>query len=279
MIAATGGTIFSLVAVFTATIAWFNLNQAVKGTGMAIKATTSGPAFSSVAIHLLDSDPNYKSTEQVLKFDPTPARVVGPNGQIIEDNTEGNISILDYADLHKTDPVLLLFSLTVSVSFSDLNLHATLNAKASNDPDPYPNNQVTATNRDSFPLSHVVHFVSCTYNGTDGFPYHNVVIDSSYTPPTSEGAYVTTSNDVSFVSVSSDPANMETPLSIPYNTITIFEGTGSGSARYLGVVMDYYVPAIEALMTANLGNANIASSEGGRTPNRIGFSCDWVMEL
>ena len=276
--AATAMSIFSLAAVFTATIAWFALNHEVESDGMKIKATINGPAFSSVQVHLLD--PDETSTEYVYKFNSTPAVVFDEEGEIISGS--GNVKVLDYGDLNKTTPVLLLFKLGVDdatsgnpigVQASELLLKATTTYTTAV-------NEVTLANKDSFPLSHAIYFRSGVFSDST-FSFDVVVKDD----PNVANDVVGVPYETKFVNV--NISNIAEPLSLSSSTLTVYQGSGSTVVKYLAVVMDYYVPAIEALMTANLGNTNIStpyvngedSSGGTRTPNRIGFVCDWTMEL
>ena len=278
IIGATSIALFSLVSVFTATIAWFALNHEVDSNGLKIKATINGPAFSSVQVHLLDK--NKTSTEYVLRFDSNPAVIFDEEGTIVSGN--GNVKILDYGDLNQTTPVLLLFKLGVDdtnsssaplgVKESELLLTATTSYETAI-------NQVTEANKDSFPLSHAIYFRSGTFTN-DVFDYDVVVKDD----PTLNSDVVGLTQETKFVNINS--ANVSSPLSLPSSSINVYKGTSTTIVKYLAVVMDYYVPAVEALMSANLGNTHISSPyvnesthEGSRIPNRIGFVCDWIMEL
>ena len=96
IVAATGMSIFTLVTVFTATMAWFALNNDVDSHGMIIRVKNDSQSyFSGLSIHRCYTNES-SSTRFVFK---TAAA------------TSSEYKIDDYSQLNTTQPVLLLFPL------------------------------------------------------------------------------------------------------------------------------------------------------------------------
>ena len=140
--AATGMCLFSLVAVFAATIAWFTMNNSVGASGMTIKVKTPGVSFSSIEVHRCISN---QCTDSQLVFYET--------GTPISDGTpESLLAMEEYGDFVNSDPILILFnaegslSLKVTVSTSTTKFGSA----------------VTNSNKDKYPLSNAINFKSST---------------------------------------------------------------------------------------------------------------------
>ena len=104
--AATGMTIFSLVSVFVATMAWFVLRQKVGATGMLVKAEDETGRLNKIEfyeyIETIDVD-----TAPKFSFSNTPsATIYGGTSDF-----EGTFVMSDYNPLHTDHPLLILFTL------------------------------------------------------------------------------------------------------------------------------------------------------------------------
>lgn len=176
---ATGVTLFSLVAVFTATIAWFALNEEVSGNGMGIEILTNGDSFTSLKIYRCITE---ESTANLLRFSSNPAVYttyedrsdelgVGHEHDLVyhfEGEHTGNyLKLDDWGDLSGSQPILFLFELPENTSLAEISMTAStainrLYTIADLDDDTYVN---------SFPLSQFTIFNSATYFDAEYNPY------------------------------------------------------------------------------------------------------------
>ena len=233
IIAATGMTLFSLVAVFTATIAWFASNRyTVYGKGMGVQAAASGIRLSSVEVHKCIAN---RCTSDVLVFNSTVASYIYDN--LLPSQS---LTMDDYGELSKNQPVLLLFNLVSPVS-------ATITAST---PTTIFGAQANSSNKDSYPLSNVIFFrssISCSVDTVTG--YYNVTNFAG-----TDQKFVTTI-----------PTSGTSQLT---NTLTLYSSGGS-SVSSIAIVVDYYEAAIEYIRTNCLTNAI----------KKLTFTCDWTMKV
>lgn len=254
IISATAASLFSLVAVFTATFAWFALNHTVNSSGMTIKVKESGQSFSEMTLHRCLFD---QSTTETYVFNETPEFTISSSS-----SQTGSFEMLDYdtggSHLSTNQPVLLLFKLGVSGSGSSavhegvdpgsVNLTARTTA-VTNDTFPLI---ADSSNVENYPFSQCVQFQSIAGISTT----FDFTISTSVLVPTTTTFATVDGDDWSFA-----------------QNITIYQGSGSSNIFYLGIVMDYYAEAITHVMSMNLGNSYI------ETNGRLGFLCDWIMEI
>ena len=248
IVGATSLALFSLVTVFTATFAWFVLNNNVGGKGMIVKVEEAGSAFSKLTVHKCNLN---ESTETKLVFHSEPIT-----------NTS-DYTLSNYSDLHKSEPILLLFKLSAA------NTNATAtdieNSKASNvnisaesTNSSYTSN-ITEANHSSFPFSTSVYFRSIA-SSTNSFPFINVVVND-LNENTSAFANLTSLN----------PSNPSAGFS---KNISVYDGsndsniTSETTLYYVGVILDYYDSALTYLFSQNIG-----------TEYSLTFSCDFTMNI
>ena len=94
ILTATGLCLFSLVAVFVATIAWFTLNNSVGASGMTIKAKIPGVSLSSIKVHRCISN---QCTDSQLVFyeDGTPVSNGTPESLLAMEEYGESTSLID----------------------------------------------------------------------------------------------------------------------------------------------------------------------------------------
>ena len=122
ILAATGMTLFSLVAVFVATVAWFAAVDTVASDGMKVRVKTAEDenSFSKMTIHRCMF--NESDTTKYV-FNPEPEYTLGP-GQ----TDTGTFEMLDYDNnasaLNRSQPVLLLFEFEEGTTEAGIRLTA-----------------------------------------------------------------------------------------------------------------------------------------------------------
>lgn len=111
VIAATAMSLFSLLAVFSATIAWFAMNKNVDGNGMEIGVARISGHLQNVYIHSFNSA---NSNQNTYSFNKTPLASFSyswENRRMVAD--QGNPSswnMGDFTSLDKDHPLLMLFA-------------------------------------------------------------------------------------------------------------------------------------------------------------------------
>ena len=255
-------TIFSLVAVFSATIAWFTLNQQVGADGMFISAENKTAYRAGLTIHRCVMN---ESTKSVLSFN-----FVGANSS--------QYKIDDYSQLNPSQPVLLLFplgtadmdtGLPIGVNASSVSLkieseldeaYADVNTSNPSAPNYYSR----------FPFSSVCCFRVVAWSG-------EVPTNAEDNP----SRYY-----VNFGAIgSNDPrcyvGETQSFVTAAFNSLTwngsslvLFDGSTLANAstttiKYLGVVIDYYQPALSVVFRAG----------GYLGPNPLTFLMDFSMVI
>jgi len=232
--------IFSLASVFSATYAWFAMNESASASGMVLKVNDTGSSLALLSIHRCNLS---ASTDANLVFYSEPDVIVSSSGI-----SNASVNMDNYSDLNRTQPILLLFGLNDGVNEADV----TITAKSENEE--YVST-ITSENISAFPFSTSVCFKSASYTNAD-FPFDNVAVSSLV-------------NSSSFVEIENNA------LSNYSSQIEIFSGSQNRTITYVAVVMDYYPEAREVLLTNNVGVDLLALENN----NVINFYCDWILEI
>ena len=289
---ATSVALFSLVAVFTATIAWFCLNAKISGSGMGIKGSDDVGRLNKIEIYEFVETLD-KSGVSNYSFNRTPSATVY-GGDSIEDEV---FRMGDYNPLNTEHPLLILFTLRtefVTKAVGDMYIKGLTSATGflgATDPDtglPYYNlgntsptlkrgvktvtfiDEITGEEVtkevDCYPLSSAVNFKCAQYssaqysslitNSTTGridVPTNSIALSESFVNFASSGAGITFKQD---------------PM--------IYSSSGDGSSvQYIAMVVNYDGNAISAIYSTYLGNATLEGQYGGQ----IYFTCDWLLEV
>lgn len=288
---ATGMTIFSLVAVFSAVIAWFTLNQSVGAKGMKITASDDVGNLNKIEIYeyieTIDIDTNPK-----YSFSSVPsATIFGGNGIVDECFLLG-----DYNQLSTDHPLLILFTLEhnfASLTAGDMIIKGTTETqgflgttqngvpkynlgptaptlqrgtKTITVVDETTGNE-TEKEVDCYPLSSAVNFRCVEYSSAE---FANIV-DST-------NKRINILNDLeslplrqSFVNFASSGAGVTF-----MNDPIIYSSPGDGSnIQYVAMVVNYDANAISAIYSTYLGNPILDDEYEGS----FYFSCDWLLEV
>ena len=251
-------TLFSLVATFTAAIAWFApKNNAVTASGMVIQADNYTTSFISVEVHKCIPD---QCTAETLVFNPVAAYTM------VEGTVPAESLIVDdYGDLNKSQPVLLLFNLAEGTHANDVTITGKVNSTSSWLP------EITASNKNSYPLSNAVYFRTAAFNktGTTGFQFGSI-----------STASLTIQSE--FAEFSGNAANSTfVQYYGPTSQITVYSGgTSTATITHVAVVLDYYLPAVTSVQAKATDSAIITNpANENYNYNRLGFSCDWTMRV
>lgn len=300
---ATSMTLFSLVAVFTAVIAWFAQNQRIQATGLSIKASDETGRLNKIEI--------FEYVETLDKYDETAEKYI-PNysfkrtasGSIFggTGTFDGSFFMGDYNPLSIEHPVLILFTLQggfVSATENDMFIKGAttadgflgatnnqglpvykLGSVTSEDPtgtktlkrgtkevpvDP-SNPDGAKKTVDCYPLSSVINFKCAHYSST---AYTTLISNSTANRIDIPTESITLRQ--SFVNFASSGAGIEfkkTPL--------IYSSPGGNEPiQYVAMVVNYDGNAVSAIYSTYLGNSTLEDTYGGT----LYFTCDWVLEV
>lgn len=210
ILTATSMCIFSLVAVFVATFAWFTMNNSVGASMMTIKAVLPGITLSNIEIHRCIAN---QCTDDRLVF-------YEDHTSFSSDGTpESILAFNDYGDFVNSDPILLLFNFT-----PELSLKITASTSTSKF-----GTRITSSNNSNYPLTNAVSFKSS----------NNVSLV--------DGKYVVTSLSSASVFATGFPSTSpNTQQSNLTRNITIYN-SGSTPVTQVGVIIDYYSDAVNFL--------------------------------
>ncbi len=290
IVGATSMALFSLVAVFTATIAWFVLNHEVKGSGMTVQADDDVGRLNKIEIYeyveTLD-----KSGVSNFSFNGTPSATVYGGSSL----TNQYFQMGDYNPLHTDHPILVLFTLQtnfVTHTAGDMYVKGSTGTAdfmgVTVDGAPKYNlgstaptlmrgrKTVTITDEisgepvtkevDCYPLSSAVNFKCAEYSSTQ----YSTLLSNSTTGridiPTNS---ITLSESfVNFASSGEDITFKQNPV--------IYSSKGDESSiQYIAMVVNYDGNAISAIYSTYLGNSILETQYGGQ----LYFTCDWVLEV
>lgn len=278
IVAATSVALFSLVTVFSATFAWFSMNEQVGNNGQQVTVQPASGYFHKLSIHNVveHDDDNYR-------FD------INPWGTLtIENwNTREIITSFDedadpcfmgsYDYLEKIHPVLFLFELgDDTVENYTATSQDPINLRASTATDYYLGDITTGKTLSATgnPLSSVVRFSSTV------FASHGDLEDII-----TEGGVEKTDAETGVKTIY-DTYDFSTDILANSGSFTQFNDSGSydsfnqepviyssttATVKYIAVVFDYYELAMETIYGAFLGDEILEDT--------LGFVCDWTMVI
>ncbi len=294
---ATSLTLFSLVATFTAVIAWFVQNHGVEASGMQIKATAEAGRLNKIEIYEYVETLN-KNGVPTYSFESTPSgSIYGGDGSF-----EDSFIMGDYNPLSTEHPVLILFTLEsgfISTAENDMYIKGATTADGflgatnaqglpvyklgsveSSDPagtktlkrgtkqvpvnPDNPNGPKKTV--DCYPLSSVINF-KCTHYSSDAY---TTLINNSTTDridiPTN--SITLRQSFVNFASSGADIEFKKEPL--------IYSSPGGNEPiQYIAMVVNYDGNAVSAIYSTYLGDSTLEGTYGGE----LYFTCDWVLEV
>ena len=314
IVSATSVTIFSLLTVFVATWAWFAMNQNVDGSGLNVKVSRMDGRLKNVFFYSFnDPAPNdetfiFDSTPFASYHYDWDEKEIA-----IDDDEFANWNMGAYSSDFKNHPLLIVFefdreytssyagdmyvkgkttvggnSLTYAYAEADTNhenpLYTTngggfLGARKSTG-EPYYSLPQTTVNSEEHPesilmkkssgalndyeyyaLSSVAAFRNRTFTGTEFTTFSS---GATLSFPTS-----TLETDEAFTTIDN---NAETYLfrQNPY----LFKSNGSGSIKYIALIVEYSSDAIGYIYSTYLGDSGLNNYD-----SVLHFMCDWSFEV
>ena len=306
--AATGMTLFSLVAVFTATIAWFVALKRVTATGIHVIASQESGRLNKVEIYeyvetlqkpVYDDDGNLVVVNGETVTAPNYSFKDEPSATIFGDVlTSKDLVMKDYNMLSTDHPLLILFTLEsgfVSHVAGDMYVKGTTSADGflgAIDSNGKPIYKLGDLGPDDDP--EVVKTLkngtkSVTVNGTtktvDTYPLSSAVnfkcaqfSSSAYTTLISRSTNERIDLPIDSISLRQSFVNFASSgAGITFKKDpTIFSSLGDGKSIYcVAMVVNYDGNAISAIYSTYLGNTTLEDTYGGE----LYFTCDWSLEV
>lgn len=259
IVAATAMTIFSLLAAVTGAFAWFvgNIEQAAQSDYMEIQSASG--ILLSVSTHRLVAN---ASNDNQYAFSTTPVQQeMVINWPIGEPTTYVSTKLDRYNPLDSHSPILILFTMKDDVKDWEIQIEAQSTSSQFV-------GYVTST--DNNPLSSVVEFKSIGFSSLPTVVNNNYIISKS-----------AVSESMHFVNVTTDSSGYPTvdPNNGFVSTQVFYQGSGSSTTKYVGIIIDYYEPAMSYLFAFNLGNPLFEMDVSNEDAGVINFSCDWSMTI
>lgn len=288
LIGATAVTLFSLVTVFAATIAWFAMNKDVGGNGMAITTTRMDGRLQFVYFHSFeDNTPN----DDTFTFNKTPFATYQYDwadrslDTVDDENADWNMG--EYSSFDKNHPMLVIFAFDkdyTSSTVGDIYIQGRttvedfLGRRQANGA-PYYTLPQTQVNDSSHPNSLLM-------AKSDGVDYYALSSVAGFR----NRAF---SNQQYFDFLS---ANSGDTLSFPVNTLEedetftdvdnaaetyvfnqqpkVYKSNGTGSVKYIALIIEYSPDAIGYIYSTYLGDSGLNSYD-----SVLHFTCDWLFEV
>lgn len=271
-------TLFSLLTVFSASIAWFGMNKDVDASGNQIVVNKPSGKLASIDFYSFDDVIIDETGVVGYKFFPT---IVGSitfdyANDTVYSTGNTNITLENYTPLNKEHPLLLVFNLSDEYALqpNQLRIEATtdrtgfLGAKQENgiplfdltDPASYLRFD-PILQRPFYALSSVTQFL-----------YQELSESAYYTLTSGETIDFTFSNltnNENFVSITSG-----TEVS-NFNSNPILYVSSENSVAHIALIIDYFPDAIEFIYSTYLGNSTLEVTYD----YELLFECDWSLEV
>lgn len=308
LVGATSVTLFSLVSVFVASIAWFSMNKNVDNGGGDIEIKSKEGRLRNVYCHAYNPS---GSSESNISFVGTPFASYsydwGKSSMVPDANNPANWYMGDFTSLDKEHPLLVIFEFDkdyTSSSVGDIYIKGSttvggdaLNTTYSDgvavsttgggylgardsDGGPFyalPQTQVRdethpesilikqktvdSKTRDYYALSSVVSFRNRSFSGNE---YQTFSSGDSLNFATSS-----LETDETFTTIKDD-----TDEYIFNQNPYLYKSNGSGTVKYVALIIEYYSDAISYIYSTYLGDTGLDSYD-----SILFFACDWSLEV
>jgi hypothetical protein len=279
IVAATSMTLFSLLTVFSACIAWFGMNKEVGASGQNIVVSRLNGKLASIDFFSFDdviTDPN-----GITGYKFFPDEIGNITFNYLEDSItvsdDTAISLERYTPLQKEHPLLLIFNLTEQFDFQPnqfrieaITDRTTFLGAKNEDGTPL----FGLTNESSYlrynptlpryyyPLSSVAKFMYQELSTAD----YNTLMQGT----TLDLLFENTTTNENFVTITSGTEESD------FNSNPELYVSSEGSVAHIALIIDYFPDAIEYIYTTYLGDDDL---EGNIFQSELYFECDWTFEV
>ena len=291
IVSATSVALFSLVTVFTATIAWFSLNKKIDSNGMKAIVTKLSGRLDYVEFHDIDTIEG-EGDSRIYHFDKEIFTTVTYDYDD-ESATYDNDDIFvmrDYSPLNQEHPLLALFAFKYDIVTEyegDIFIRGKTGIQHFLGSATKTGDVVTPT----YPLGAgspaLVKHVSNAHHNNYGDDYYasssimdfrhkdmsNAQYSTWYSQSTLDFNYsdLQQSDDRTFVSI-----NPNDPDDVDFNPNPYLYRSPIGkTVRYVAIVINYYAEAISIIYSTYIGNDLLENTYEGD----LLFACDWSMEV
>ena len=289
IIGATSVALFSLVAVFTASIAWFSSNKRSETSGMAVKVNEYTGRLNKIEIYEYVTTINKGTEEEPINnfsFNSTPSATIF-GGEGIGDKT---FTLPDYDPLKPDHPILILFTLKddfVSTNPGDMYIKGETGVAGflgaiNNGVPEYPlgptcpltlktktvdvDGDGDTETVECYPLSSAVNFKCADYSSATYATLLNNSTTGRIDIPT--GSIELRESFVNFAASGAGITFKKTP--------TIYSAPGNNTdIQYVAMVVNYDPNAISAIYSTFLGDTTLEINYA----SRLFFTCDWALEV
>ena len=292
LIGATAVTLFSLVAVFAATMAWFAMNKDVGGNGMSITTTRMDGRLQYVYFHSFDDEtPN----DDTFTFNKTPFATYqydwADRSLDTVDDEHADWNMGEYSSFDKNHPMLVIFAFDKDYASSvegDIYVQGkttvndflgrrqtegehigapyyTLPQTQVNDAD-HPTSLLMKKSNgiDYYALSSVAAFRNRAFSNQQYFDFLSANSGDTLSFPTN-----TLETDETFNLVDNAAE------SYSFNQQPkVFKSNGSGNIKYIALIIEYSSDAIGYIYSTYLGDSGLNSYD-----SVLHFTCDWFFEV
>lgn len=278
IVAATSMTLFSLLTVFSACIAWFGMNKEVGAIGNNIVVARPNGKLESVDFYMFDDVIIDNSVVSGYKFFPESIGNITfdylNNSVISTGNTR--ISLESYTPLTKEHPILLMFNLIEEYDLqpNEFRIEAItsrtsfLGTKQENgtplhdltDPNSYLRFD-PVINRPYYAMSSVTQFMYQEFSSTQ-----YIDLTSGNTLDFAFSDLVPSENFVSIVSGTEQST---------FNSNPQLYVSPEKTVAHIALIIDYFPNAIEYIYSTYLGNDTLE----GTYEYELRFECDWTLEI
>ena len=312
LVGATSVTLFSLVAVFAASIAWFAANKQNDSSGMGATINSVNGRLNYVYFHALDDNTPDNTT---YSFNKTPFATYQYNWESQQMQTVGSITTSswemgDYTSLDKNHRMLMIFEFDkdyVSTAAGDMFVRATTTvggnslvyAYADSDTEhttplyttdgggylgartsagaPYYSLPQTLVKDDDHPERILIK----KENGHDYYALSSVALFRNRT--FSDAQYTTFKNSGTTLDFAENSMESDETFTTILNdsdkylfnqTPYIFKSNGSETVKYVAIIIDFSMDAIGYIYSTYLGDSGLNNYD-----SILHFACDWSLEV
>lgn len=267
ILAATSVTLFSLLAVFTSTAAWFDSRRTFDNGAnqMEIQNIYNFKEL-NIYVPLAAGGVNVGATDVTYSFESTPASTYTRSSQAHSDIPLGGVGN-HYSTLDPYHPLLMIIEYE-SVVTDALYIRAKTTEKficPADDDDRHAKSDIINGSEENYPLSSVIHFSSKCY------PSEDDLFDDQLTSESWQYSRNTVQGDdwqqASFASVTGGGGfafeqQIEVCRSLSRDTMLV------------AIVLEYDIEVVSAISAYYMGEEFISNSD-----TFLPFFCDWTMEI